>query len=61
MLDNTIKGINLHFLVLTLSTRDNKKLSKLLSKRFEELVYWNEFKKKSGNKITPNEYRYFLE
>ena len=46
--------------VVTLSARDNKELSKLLSKGFERSVYWNEYKTKSVNKNMTNEYRYFL-
>ena len=42
--------------VVTLSAQ---KLSKLLSKEFEKLVYCNECKTKSKNKNTTNEYRYF--
>ena len=37
----TIKDTKLYVPVVTLSARDNKKLSKLLSKRFERSVYWN--------------------
>ena len=29
---------------MTLSARDNQKLSKLLRKGFEKSVYWNEYK-----------------
>ena len=36
-------------------------LSKLFSKGFERSVYWNEYKTKSENKNTINEYRYFFE
>ena len=36
-----IKGTKLYIPILTLSTRDNQKLSKLLSKGFESSVYWN--------------------
>ena len=50
-----------YFLVVTLSAKDNQKLSKLLSKGFERSVYWNEYKTKSENKNTANENRYFLE
>ena len=57
----TIKDTNLYVLVVTLSARDNKKLTKLLSKGFERSVYWNEYKTKSENKNTTNKYRYFLE
>ena len=46
---------------VTLSARDNQKLSKLLSKGFERSVYWIEFKTKCDNKNTTNEFRYFLE
>ena len=49
--------------VVTISARDNKKLklSKLLSKGFERSVHCNEYKTKSENKNTVNEYRYLLE
>ena len=47
--------------VVTLSAKDNKKLSKVLSKGFEKSVYLNESKIKSEIKDTANEYRYFLE
>ena len=40
----TIKSTKLYDSVVTLSARDNQKLSKLLSKRSERLVYWNEDK-----------------
>ena len=33
--------------IVTLSARDNQKLSKLLSKGFERTVYWNELKNKT--------------
>ena len=39
--------------VVTLSAKDNQKLSKLLSKGFERSVYLNEYKAKSENKNTP--------
>ena len=39
----TIKDTKLYVPVVTLSARNNKKLSKLLSKRFERSVYWNEY------------------
>ena len=57
----TIKDTKLNVPVVTLSARDNQKLSQLLSKQFEILVYWNEYKTKSENKNMTNEYRYFLE
>ena len=47
----TIKDTKLYVPVVTLSARDNQKLSKLLSKGFERSVYWNEYKTKSGTKI----------
>ena len=56
----TIKGTKLFVPVVTLSVRDNQKLLKLLSKGFERLVYWNEYKTKSENKNATNEFRYFL-
>ena len=40
----TIKDTKLYVPIVTLSARDNQKLSKLLSKGFERLVYWNEYK-----------------
>ena len=51
----TIKNTNLYAHVVTLSARDNQKLSKLLSKGFERSDYWNEYKTKSENKNTANE------
>ena len=42
----TIKDIKLHVPAVTLSAKDNQKLSKRFSKRFERSVYWNEFKHK---------------
>ena len=41
----TIKGTTLYAVAVTLSTKYNQKLSKLLSKRFERSVYWNDYKK----------------
>ena len=55
------KDTKLYVSVVTLPARDNQKLPKLLSKGFEELVYWNEYKTKSEYQSTRNEYRYFLE
>ena len=57
----TIKGTKLYVPVVTLPARNKEKISKLLSKGFERPVYWNEYKTKSENKNTTNEYRYFLE
>ena len=49
----TIKETKLYVPVVTLSARDNQKLSKLLSKRFKRSVYWNEYKRKSEKKKIP--------
>ena len=38
----TIKDTKLYVSVVTLSAKDNQKLSKLLSKGFERSVCWNE-------------------
>ena len=57
----TIKDTKLYVPVVTLSGKDNQKLPKLLSKGFEKSVCWNDFRAKSENKNTTNEYRYFLE
>ena len=46
----TIKDTKLYVLVVTLSAKDNKKLSALLSKESERSIYWNEYKTKSENK-----------
>ena len=40
----TIKYTKPYISAVTLSARDNQKLLKLLSKRFERSVYWNEYK-----------------
>ena len=58
----TIKDTRLYVPVVTLSVKDNQKLSKLLTIGFERSVYLHEYKTKSETKnTTPNEYRYFLE
>ena len=46
--------------ILLLSASDNQKISKLLSRGFERIVHWKEYKTNSENKNTTNEYRYFL-
>ena len=56
----TIEDTKLYVPVVALSARDNEKLSKLLRKRFERSVYWNEYKTKSDNKNTTNKFRFFL-
>ena len=55
----TIKYTKLYVPVVTLAARDNKKLSKLLSKGFERSVCWNEFKRKGEDKNRTIKYRYF--
>ena len=55
-----LQDTKLYVHVVTLSVRDNQKLSKLLSEGFERSAYWNEYKTKSENKNTTNEYRYFI-
>ena len=56
----TIKDTKLYLPVVTLSARDNQKLSKLSSKEFERSVYWNQYKTKGDNKNMKSEFRYFL-
>ena len=46
----TIKDAKLYFSVVIVSAKGNHRLSKLLTKGFERLVYWNEYKTKSENK-----------
>ena len=43
-----INGVKLHVPIVTLSTEDNSKLSKLLNEGFKRPIYWNEYK------VTPN-------
>ena len=57
----TIKDTKLSAPVVTLSTKDNKKLSKILCIGFERSVYWNEYETKIENKNTTNLYTYLLE
>ena len=57
----TIKDTKLYVLAMTLSVKDDQKLSKLFTKEFKEVLYRNEYKTKSENKNTANEHRYFLE
>ena len=56
----TIKDTKLYVPVVTLSARDNQKLSKLISKGLERSVHWNKYKTKSENKNIKNKCRYFL-
>ena len=48
---STIKDTKIYVSVVTLSARDNQKLSKLLSKEFERSAYWDEYKTKVRIKI----------
>ena len=57
----TMKDTKLYVHVVTLSAKNNQKLSKPFSKGFERSVYWNEYEIKRENKNRTNEYRYFLE
>ena len=43
--------------VVTLSTKNKQKLSKILCKGFERSIYWNKYKTKSHNKNAKNEHR----
>ena len=56
-----IRDTKLYVPVVTLSVKGNQKLSERLSRKFEKSVYRNEYKAKSENKNTTNNYRYFLE
>ena len=53
----TRKELNLYVTVITLPGEGNLKLSK----GSERSVNWNEYKTKSEDKNTTNEYKYFLE
>ena len=57
----TIKDTNLYVPVVTLSARDNEKLSRLLSKGLEDQFIGVTIKPKTDNKNITNEYRYFFE
>ena len=57
----TTKDTKLHVPVVTLSVRDKQKLSNRLRKGFERSVYCNEYKTKSDNSSTTNQFRFFLE
>ena len=52
-----IQEIKLYLPVVTLSEKDNQKLSKLYGKGFERSVYWNEYKRKGKVKSTSNKHR----
>ena len=49
----TIKDTKLYVPGITLSPKENQKVLRPLTKRF---VYWNEYKSKSENTNTTNEY-----
>ena len=55
----TIKDSKVCVPVVTLSAKENQKLSKPFSKEFKRSLYCNEYKTKKM-KNTTNEYRYFL-
>ena len=57
----TIRDTKVYVPVVNLSAKDNQKILKLLSKGFESSVYLNEYKTKSENKNTTNDYICFLE
>ena len=44
----TIKDTKPYISVVTLSAKNNQKLSKFLSKGFERLLYWNKYKTKKN-------------
>ena len=56
-----IKDTKLYISLVTLSARDNQKLSKRLSKGSERSVYWNEYKTKFDTKNTANKFIFLLE
>ena len=56
-----IKDTKLYISLVTLSARDNQKLSKRLSKGSERSVYWNEYKTKFDIKNTANKFIFLLE
>ena len=51
----TIEEAKLYVPAVTLSAKDNQKLSKLLSKGFKRSVYWNKYKIRNENKNATNE------
>ena len=51
-----IKDTTLYVQVVTLSARDNHKLSKLLSKGFQRSVYWREYKTNREYKKTTSKF-----
>ena len=57
----TIKDIKFYAPVVTLSAKNNQKLSKFVSKGSERSVYWNEYQTKGQNENTTNGYGYWIE
>ena len=55
-----MKDTELYVLVVSLSGRDNKKLSKLVGKWLERSAYWSEYKTKCENENTKILCTYFL-
>ena len=56
----TIKDTKLYVPLVSLSAKDNQKLSKLLSNGFERSVYWNKYKTKVRIKIRKASINIFL-
>ena len=56
-----VKNTKLYVPVVALAAKDNQNYQNFLPKEFERSDYWSEYKTKSGNKITTNEYRYFID
>ena len=52
----TITDAKLYVPIVTLSTEDNAKLSKLLSEGFKRSVYWNNYKIIPGKAYDENDY-----
>ena len=52
----TIADAKLYFPIVTLSTKDNAKLSKLLSEGFKRPVYWNKYKVDPNKTYDENNY-----
>ena len=50
--DTTFKttNTNLYVPIVTLSTKDNVKLTKILKEGLKRSIYWNEYKTKAKNK-----------
>ena len=46
-----ITSTKLHVSIITLSTKDNVNLTKLLNERFKNSVYWNEYQSKIERNI----------